>query len=189
MDKSIIYKRIDEHFMAINYLRENLIDGIYEAAQICADALKNGKKVLLCGNGGSAADSQHIAAEFVGRFQIERKAMPAIALTTDTSILSAIANDYGFENVFSRQVEALGVSGDVLIGISTSGNSENVLRAITVAKDMGLKTISLTGKDGGKIALTTDVSLNIADNVTARVQEAHILIGHIICELTDDCRQ
>lgn len=148
--------------------------------------LKDGGKILLCGNGGSAADSQHIAAEFIGRFQKERRALPAIALTTDTSALTALGNDYGFDVVFSRQVEALGNKGDVLIGISTSGNSKNVLEAVKKAKSQGLVTITLTGNDGGTLAPLSDIKLIAPSKITARVQESHITIAHTICELVEE---
>ena len=134
------------------------------------------------GNGGSAADAQHIAGELVGRFKKERKAIPAISLSTDTSILTAIGNDYGFEKVFERQIEALGNKGDVVIGISTSGNSENVYRAMKLAKKMGLTTIGLLGNDGGKIKNLSDIALVVPSKNTPRIQETHITIGHIICE-------
>jgi D-sedoheptulose 7-phosphate isomerase len=157
-----------------------------QAIALVATALENDQKVLLFGNGGSAADAQHIAAEMVGRFTGERKALPAIALTTDTSALTAIANDYGYDQVFARQVRALGRMGDVAIAISTSGKSPNVLRAVDAAQEMGLKTIGLTGGDGGKLAGAVDVSLRVsASTMSARIQETHILIGHVICELVD----
>ena len=161
---------------------ETMADGIEKAIEaICSD-LKSGKKVLLMGNGGSAADAQHIAGELVGRFKKERKAIPAISLSTDTSILTAIGNDYGFEKVFERQIEALGNKGDVVIGISTSGNSENVYRAMKLAKKMGLTTIGLLGNDGGKIKNLSDIALVVPSKNTPRIQETHITIGHIICE-------
>ena len=161
---------------------ETMADGIEKAIEaICSD-LKSGKKVLLMGNGGSAADAQHIAGELVGRFKKERKAIPAISLSTDTSILTAIGNDYGFEKVFERQIEALGNKGDVVIGISTSGNSENVYRAMKLAKKMGLTTIGLLGNDGGKIKNLSDIALVVPSKNTPRIQETHITIGHILCE-------
>ncbi len=186
MRYDIIEKCINEHQKTIDIVKQSMIGKIAEAAVICADALKRGNKIMLCGNGGSAADSQHIAAELIGRFQTERKGLAAVALTTDTSIITAVSNDYGFHNVFARQVEGLGREGDVLIGISTSGNSGNVLVAIEMAKSMGIKTIGLTGRDGGKIEQICSICLNVPAQVTARVQEAHILIGHILCELLDD---
>lgn len=165
-------------------LNEN-IDEIVLAIKEVTRALKKGKKILFCGNGGSAADSQHIAAEFIGRFQKERRSLPAIALTTDSSILTALGNDYGYDVVFARQVEGLGQKGDVLVGISTSGNSKNVVKAVAKAKRLGLKTISLTGCSGGKLAKMTDVSLVVPSDRTARIQESHICIAHIICDLVE----
>ena len=156
------------------------------AIDLIAGALRGGRKLLLFGNGGSAADAQHIAAEFVGRFLRERRPLPAIALTTDTSALTAIGNDYGFDDVFARQVRALGVRGDVALAISTSGRSPNVLRAVEAARDGGLKVVALTGGDGGALAAAADVSLRVsASTLSARIQETHILIGHVICELVD----
>jgi D-sedoheptulose 7-phosphate isomerase len=159
---------------------------IAEVAREICTALENGKKVLLFGNGGSAADAQHIAAEWVGRFQRERRALPAIALTTDTSVLTAVGNDYGFDQVFVRQVRALGQKGDVSIGLSTSGNSPNVLVANEAAREMGLVTVGLTGSDGGKLASRVQYHLNVPYKGSARVQEIHIMIGHILCALSDE---
>ncbi len=149
------------------------------------NCLLSGGKILLLGNGGSAADCQHIAAEIVGRYKRERRGLPAIALTTDTSILTAVGNDYGFEHVFSRQVEALCTPKDVVIGLSTSGNSPNVLAAIHTARQIGAFTIGLTGGGGGKLAQCCDLSLVVASNDTPRIQEAHILVGHMLCDLID----
>jgi D-sedoheptulose 7-phosphate isomerase len=165
---------------------EKNLSSLEEAVNALTKCLKAGGKILLCGNGGSAADSQHIAAEFIGRFQKERRALPAIALTTDTSALTALGNDYGFDVVFSRQVEALGNKGDVLIGISTSGNSRNVLEAIKAAKARGLVTITLTGNDGGQLAPLSDIKLIAPSKITARVQESHITMAHTICELVEE---
>lgn len=148
-------------------------------------AYKNNRKILICGNGGSAADSQHFAAELVGRFKKDRKALPAIALTTDTSIITAISNDYGFENVFSRQVVALGEKGDILIGISTSGNSKDIIRAVKEAKGIGMKTICLLGCKGGALNGMCDLGLVVDSDDTPRIQECHILIIHIICEMIE----
>ena len=159
---------------------------IVEIADIIIDALKRNGKVIIFGNGGSASDSQHIAAELVGRFKKDRTALAAIALTTNTSVITSLANDYGYEIIFARQVEALGQKNDVVIGISTSGKAKNVAAGIKQAKKMGLKTIALTGGDGGELAKLADVSLMVASHVTARIQEAHIAIGHIICELIED---
>ena len=156
------------------------------AIDLVADALAGGRKVLLFGNGGSAADAQHIAAEFVGRFLRERRALPAIALTTDTSALTAIANDYGYDDVFARQVRALGIAGDVALAISTSGRSPSVLRAVDACRELGVRTIGLTGGDGGPLASMVDVSLRVsASKLSPRIQETHILVGHVICELVD----
>ncbi len=158
---------------------------IKEIADIVIDSLKKNGKVIIFGNGGSASDSQHIAAELVGRFKKDRAALAAIALTTNTSILTALANDYGYEIVFAKQVEALGQKNDVAIGISTSGKAKNVVMAIKQAKKMGMKTIALTGADGGELVKMTDMSLVIPSSITARIQEAHITIGHIVCELVE----
>lgn len=181
----LIEKRFDEHLKVLNQTKE-LLDDIKEVAIVCKNALQRGNKILFCGNGGSAADSQHLAAELVGRFKKERESLPAIALTTDTSILTAVGNDYGYDFVFSRQVEGLGQSGDILVGISTSGNSNNILQAVEVAKRKNIVTISFTGNDGGKLFKVSDYCLNIASNVTARIQEMHILIGHILCEIIEE---
>jgi len=159
---------------------------IADLGKAICDALGQGNKILLFGNGGSAADSQHIAAEFVGRFQRERRALPAIALSTDTSILTCVGNDYGFEWIFARQVQALGRSGDIAIAISTSGSSPNVLQAVRAAREMDLVTAGLTGKDGGKLGAMVDYHLHVDHRSTARVQEVHITIGHILCQLVDE---
>jgi len=166
-------------------LKDNA-DAIAAAAAAIIGSLQKGGKVLIFGNGGSAADSQHMAAELSGRFQKDRKALAAVALTTDTSALTALGNDYGFEAVFARQVEALGKKGDVAVGISTSGNSANVLKASETAKAMGLTTISLTGNGGGKLAGQTDIKLVVPSKVTARIQESHICIIHCICEIVEN---
>ena len=170
----IIKTRFEEH---IALAQQVAASGIMQQVAGAAD--------LFCGNGGSAADSQHLAAEFVGRFQKERKGIAGIALTVDTSILTAVANDYGYDRVFSRQVEALGQPGDVLVGISTSGNSKNVLAAIAEAKAKGMFCIGMTAEGGGKMKDECDICIAIPCPVTARAQEMHILIGHIICELVD----
>jgi D-sedoheptulose 7-phosphate isomerase len=155
------------------------------AAQAMSDALKAGGKLLVFGNGGSAADAQHLSAELVGRFQKERAALPAIALTTDTSILTSIANDYSYKQVFARQMEALGQKGDVAFGITTSGESPNVLAALQVAKAKGLKTIALTGRDGGRVGAAADIHVNVPDQNTARVQEVHRTLLHVMCEVIE----
>ncbi len=159
---------------------------IVEAAQAIAACLRAGGKLLFFGNGGSAADAQHLAAEFVGRFILERRALPAVALTTDSSILTAVGNDYGFDRVFSRQIEALGQAGDVAVGISTSGNSPNVLAALKQARTQHLKTVGLAGKDGGLLRQCCDIPLIVASPNTARVQECHITTGHLLCELVEN---
>jgi D-sedoheptulose 7-phosphate isomerase len=156
------------------------------AAQAIAEALGAGGKLLAFGNGGSAADAQHLAAELVGRFQKERAAIPAIALTVDTSVLTSVANDYSFKQVFARQVEALGRPGDVAIGISTSGESPNVLIALQAAKAQGLKTVALTGRDGGSVGRAADIHVNVPDQNAARVQEVHRTLMHVICEVIED---
>jgi D-sedoheptulose 7-phosphate isomerase len=158
---------------------------IAETAGKIAQALGEGRKVLLFGNGGSAADAQHIAAEFVGRFLPDRKPLPAIALTTDTSALTSLANDYGYNAVFSRQVQAFGNVGDVAIGISTSGNSPNVIEAIDAARARGMLTVGFTGQDGGKMVDRTDILFRIPSRMTPRIQETHITLGHVLCELID----
>jgi D-sedoheptulose 7-phosphate isomerase len=162
------------------------IAAVEKAAQVIVAAMKNGGKILLCGNGGSAADSQHIAAELIGRFQKERKSLPALALTTDTSILTALSNDYSFDIIFSRQVEGLGKKGDVLLGISTSGNSPNVVKAIEQASQMGIKTIAMTGRDGGRLAKIADIAIVVPSAKTARIQESHITLLHAVCEVIED---
>jgi D-sedoheptulose 7-phosphate isomerase len=169
-----------------NQVARDCGENIVDAAMLIARCLRGGGKLLLFGNGGSAADAQHLAAEFVGRFRIERQALPAIALTTDSSILTAVGNDYGFDQIFARQVQALGRPGDVAIGISTSGNSPNVTSAITQAAKQELKTIGLAGKDGGFLAKCVDISIIVASTNVAMIQECHITIGHILCELVEN---
>jgi D-sedoheptulose 7-phosphate isomerase len=165
---------------------QNNEDLIVKVAREISSALQQGRKVLLFGNGGSAADAQHIAAEWVGRFQRERRALAAIALTTDTSVLTAIGNDYGFDHVFARQLRALGQEGDIAVAISTSGNSPNVLLAVDAAHELGMITVALTGRDGGKLGPKVQYHLNVPHNLSPRIQEVHIMIGHILCELSDD---
>lgn len=167
---------------------ERCAEHIGEASAVIADSIRRGGKVLICGNGGSAADSQHLAAELVSTLTVDRRrpAIPAIALTTDTSILTAVANDFGFEGVFARQVEALGRTGDVLIAISTSGNSEDVLLAVEVAGRQGLRTIALTGESGGKLAPMADVAIRIPSDETSHIQEAHLAVEQLIAFLVED---
>jgi D-sedoheptulose 7-phosphate isomerase len=159
---------------------------IAQVAREIHTALTGGRKVLLFGNGGSAADAQHIAAEWVGRFQRERHPFPAIALTTDTSILTAIGNDYGFEEIFARQVQALGQEGDIALAISTSGNSPNVVRAAEAAREKGLITVGLTGRGGGRLGSLVRYHLNVPHSHSARIQEVHLMVGHILCQLAED---
>ncbi len=166
-------------------LLRTCVGQIVQIAELAIESLKKGGKVIIFGNGGSASDSQHIAAELVGRFKKDRAGLPAIALTTNTSILTAVANDYGYDVVFAKQIEALGQKNDLIIGISTSGKAKNVASAIKQAKKMGLKTVALTGGDGGDLAKLADVSLLVPSAVTARVQEAHITIGHAVCEMVE----
>jgi D-sedoheptulose 7-phosphate isomerase len=158
---------------------------LVEAAHITADAMKHGHKLLVCGNGGSAADSQHLVAEFVSRLTVDRPALRAIALTTDTSILTAVGNDYAYENVFERQVEALGQKGDVLLAISTSGNSPNCLKALKLARKLGLHTVAYTGNDGGKMKSEADINVIIPSSVTMNIQESHVALEHIFCMLVE----
>jgi D-sedoheptulose 7-phosphate isomerase len=167
------------------FLRDNAAE-LVTVIELIVHAFRAGNKLLIFGNGGSAADAQHIAAEFVNRFKIERPPLPAIALTTDTSALTSIANDYGYADVFAKQVRALGRAGDVALAISTSGNAPSVLRAVTAGKRLGIRTVALTGGKGGKLAHSADLVLRAgATQETARIQETHILVGHIVCELVD----
>jgi D-sedoheptulose 7-phosphate isomerase len=183
--KDIIINSYKESLKVKELFFKKNVDLVSFAAETIADVFTSGGKLLTIGNGGSAADAQHIAAEFVNRFVIERPPLPAIALTTDTSILTCIGNDYSFDQIFSKQVKALGREGDVLLAISTSGNSSNVLKALKTATDNGIKTIGLTGRDGGRMAKKVDVLLNVESDTTARIQEIHITVCHIICELVD----
>ena len=167
------------------YENEALLNKIEEVAQMCVELYKGDKKTILAGNGGSAADAQHIAAELVGRYGFDRPSIPSLALTTDTSNLTAIGNDYGYDQVFSRQLEGMGQAGDIFIGISTSGNSVNIIKAFESAKKKGITTVALTGRDGGEMAKMADVALVVPSNSTPRIQESHILIGHIICDIIE----
>ena len=180
-----IKRQLNAHIDAVNMVAGQLTEPIAECAQMLVDTLKGGHKLLIMGNGGSAADSQHFAAEMVGRFLMERKALPAIALTTDTSILTAVGNDYGFDEIFTRQVEALARPGDILIGISTSGNSLNIKRALETGQRIGVKTIGLLGRDGGEIGPIVDFNLTVPNFETPRIQEAHLIIIHILCDLIE----
>lgn len=183
----LFQKSLKEHLDVFDQIFTEEISNIERCGGLIWEALEVGNKVLLCGNGGSAADAQHIAAEFVGRYETERRAFPSIALTTDTSALTALGNDYGFERVFSRQVEALATEGDVLIAISTSGNSPNVIAAIEMAHRKGCKVIGMTGRLGGKMKEMCDALFAVPSDRTARIQEAHITIGHLWCEYVDAC--
>ena len=183
--QSIIKHEFSEHIKASQNTLDSIADQIETASKICINSLKNGGKILIMGNGGSAADAQHIAAELVGRYKTERKGLPAIALTTDTSAITSIANDYGFLHVFVRQVEALAHKDDVVIGISTGGTSPNVVNALTAANKLDCKTIGLSGKDGGDFNALCDVNLVVNSDDTPRIQEMHILIGHTICHLIE----
>jgi D-sedoheptulose 7-phosphate isomerase len=182
----MVIEELNDHQQLIKKVIEQLVPDIEQACEMIISAIKNGKKVLLAGNGGSAADAQHIAAELSGRFVKNRKALPGIALTTDTSALTAIANDYGYEHVFSRQVEALAQEGDLFIGISTSGNSQGILNAFESAKKINCHTLGLSGRDGGKMNNLCDLNIVVPSDITARIQEIHILIGHILCKAVDD---
>ncbi len=186
--RNSITEEITQSIEAKQKLMQYCSDDIYDIAIKLADVIKSGNKILLCGNGGSAADSQHIAAELVVRLrsEVNRPAIPAMALTVDTSILTAGGNDLGFDNIFARGVEAFGQKGDALIAISTSGNSENVIRAVDMAKKKGVMTIGLLGNEGGKLKTECDDFVVVPSNVTARIQECHILIGHIWCRIIEE---
>lgn len=185
MNKLVI-EELNDHQQLIQKVIDSLGADIEKACGMIVSTLKEGKKVLLAGNGGSAADAQHIAAELSGRFVKERRALPGIALTTDTSALTSIANDYGYQFVFSRQVEALAQPGDLFIGISTSGNSEGILKALESAQKLQCKTLGLSGRNGGKMNDLCDLNIIVPSDVTARIQEMHILIGHILCKAVDN---
>lgn len=183
--EKIIEKALKESIkVKEDFVRENIHNLIFVAEKI-ALAFTSDRKLMICGNGGSAADAQHIAAEFVNRFMLERPPLPAIALTTDTSIITSIGNDYAFDDIFSKQVKAIGMEGDVLLSISTSGNSANVISAIKVARAQGIYTVAFAGADGGRLRSLTDLALVVKSNSTARIQEAHIFAGHITCQLVD----
>jgi len=184
--QDMIRKEFQSHLNTIQEVINSCEDILGKASQLAVDTLKNGNKILLCGNGGSAADAQHIAAELTGRYKSERRGLAGIALTTDTSALSAISNDYGYDMVFSRQVEALASKGDLLIGISTSGNSINVIKALKLAKQLECNTLGFSGKDGGDMNSVCDINIVVPSDDTPRIQEMHILFGHIICQAIDD---
>lgn len=176
---------LHEHLETIQALLQSKIGEIEQSGELICVALSQGHKILLCGNGGSAADAQHIAAELVGRYELQRRAWPAIALTTDTSALTALSNDYGYEEVFARQVEGLASRGDVLIALSTSGASANVIKAVETARRLGCQTIALTCETGKPLASHCDISVGVPSRRTSRIQEAHITIGHLWCEMVD----
>ena len=187
--REAVLRRAEDAFAAAIKLHERMRGNLgpaIVAAQAISDALKAGNELLVFGNGGSASDAQHLSAELVGRFQRERAALPAIALTVDTSVLTSVANDYSFKQVFVRQVEALGHRGDVAVGISTSGESPNVVAALQTAKARGLKTVALTGRDGGSVGRAADFHVNVPDQNTARVQEVHRTLLHVICEIIEE---
>lgn len=180
-----IFDEFNQHQDVLKKTMDELGKEIESAGELIVRTLKAGNKILLFGNGGSAGDAQHIAAELTGRYKTERQGLPAIALTTDTSALTAIGNDYGFDRIFDRQVEAIGKEGDLLIGISTSGNSPNVVNALAYGKNSGMKSIGLMGKSGGEMKSLCEISIIIPSEDTARIQEMHILIGHILCGIVD----
>jgi D-sedoheptulose 7-phosphate isomerase len=183
--KQYIKDEFQAHQNVLEGTMKSLNNEIESAGELIVATLKAGHKILLFGNGGSAGDAQHIAAELTGRYKTERKGLPAIALTTDTSALTAIGNDYGYDRIFDRQVEAIGNEGDLLIGLSTSGNSRNVLRALAYGKDNGMNTIGFSGKGGGDMRPLCDINLIIPSDDTARIQEMHITVGHILCGIID----
>ncbi len=181
MNAESIRSYFDKHNYVIQLVRDQLSDTIQQCGMVLVEALRQGNKILIMGNGGSAADAQHFAAELVGRFLRERKGLPAIALTTDTSILTAVGNDYGFDEVFARQIEALAAPNDVVIGISTSGCSNNVRHAITLANEIGCKSVGFLGRDGGDLAKIVDIHLTVPAEETFYIQEAHVAIIHLLC--------
>lgn len=182
---ALLERSLREHLGAIQAVLQTRVSQIKQSGEIICAALIEGHKILLCGNGGSAADAQHIAAELVGRYELQRRPWPAIALTTDTSALTALSNDFGFEDVFARQVQALGGEGDVLITLSTSGTSANVIKAAKAAKALSCRTIALTGGTGEPLASLCDIAVSVPSERTSRIQEAHITIGHLWCEMVD----
>lgn len=186
MSVDIVTKSFNDSMKAKErFLTKKNISLIVQFAEMTAECFKGGGKLLIIGNGGSAADAQHLAAEFVNRFEIERPPLPALALTTDTSNITSIGNDYSYDQIFSKQIKALGKDGDILLAISTSGGSPNVLKAVEAAKNLGIKIVALTGKGGGKLAEEADIVLNVESKTTARIQEVHITVCHVLCELVD----
>lgn len=183
--EQLIQETVAEHTITVARFEESCTKAVAEMGARCVEALRNGNKVCFFGNGGSAADAQHLAAEFVVRFVRNRKGLPSLAFTTDTSVLTACANDFGFETVFARQVEALCVPGDIVVGISTSGGSANVVAGLAMARERGITTFAFTGEKGGKCGELADVLLAVPSPVTARVQECHLLAGHLICDIAE----
>ncbi len=181
---SIFLKNLDEHKLVIDSLVD-LNSLVCEAAECASNVLKQGGKIMFCGNGGSASDSQHLAAELTGRFVRDRRPLAAIALTSDTSALTCISNDYSFDHVFSRQLQGIGRLGDLLVGISTSGNSRNIIESFLSAQKMGIKTVAFLGRDGGLIRDVADIAIIVPSQTTARIQECHIVIGHTFCEMIE----
>jgi D-sedoheptulose 7-phosphate isomerase len=184
--KEMIQSELNGHVATAKLVADTMNESIQKACEMAVQTLKNGGKILIFGNGGSAADAQHIAAELTGRYKTERPSLAGIALTTDTSALTAIGNDYGYDRVFDRQLEGLGRAGDMAIGISTSGNSKNVISALELAKQKGMRTLGLSGRDGGGMNSACELNIVIPSNDTPRIQEMHITIGHIICQAIDD---
>jgi len=180
--KELILKNLQAHQDLLDNLKLNLYSDIAQCAQLMIDVISAGKTIYWCGNGGSAADAEHLSAELVGRYNQDRRALSSVSLTTNTSTITAISNDYGYEYVFSRQVEGLVNTGDLIVGISTSGNSANIENAIKTAKKLGCTTVCLVGREGGSLAKICDVVLNVEGSDTGRIQEMHILVGHILCE-------
>ncbi len=185
--KEYIKNQIKKSYETKQAIYENdaLLDVIERVARACVELYRGSNKTILAGNGGSAADAQHIAAELVGRYGFDRPSIPSLALTTDTSNLTAIGNDYGYDKVFSRQLEGMGQKGDIFIGISTSGNSLNIINAFKSAKEKGITTVALVGRDGGEMAKLADMAIIVPSNSTPRIQESHILIGHILCDIIE----
>lgn len=181
----VVGRELDEHQAVLEHVRTDLTEAIVTLATRTLETLRGGGKLLFCGNGGSAADAQHLAAEYVVRFRRERDALPAVALTTDTSVITAVANDYGFDRVFERQVRAIADPGDLLVLHSTSGESENLLNAARAAKEVGVSTVGLLGRGGGRLAELVDLALIVPTDSTARAQEMHLLMGHIVCDIVD----
>ena len=184
--RAIVHDSIAQHQTVLERCRDQLVPKIIEVGKVVKEAVNSGNKLMLCGNGGSAADAQHIAAEFVGRYLKERPPLWAVALTTDTSILTSLGNDYSFDEIFVRQIAAIARPGDVLVAISTSGNSANILRAVATAKEAGCATVGLLGRDGGSLAPMCDHAIIVPADETPRIQEMHIMIGHMLCEFMED---